>query len=177
MRLLRKIVLVSLVLGLVWSLPLGVFARTPKVTFEYPDQIQAGENFILKVNINHPGQSKDDYVNKIKLFASSEPLKIWTYTTKTKSKDAKWTEKLTLSLDENTVLKAEVTTTKKEEVEKEDFLEVTGAEAAVATTEEADQKTEEVSDFGLTFWIFVVVVVIVIVVAIVYWRRKKKGLI
>ena len=176
MRLFRKIVLVSLILGLVWSLPLGVFARTPKVTFEYPDQIQAGENFILKVNINHPGQSKGDYVNKIKLFASSEPLKIWTYTTKTKSKDAKWTEKLTLSLDENTVLKAEVTTTKKESTEKEDFLEVEGVEeTAEATTAETPKEEGDSLDF--TFWIFVVVLVVVLVVVIVYWRRKKKGLI
>lgn len=176
MRLFRKIVLVSLSIGLVWSLPLGVFASTPKVTFGYPDEIQASENFILEVNINHQGQSKADYVNKIKLIGNSEPLKVWTYTAKTKSEDAKWTEKLTLSLDEDTVLKAEVTTTKKESTEKEDFLEVEGGEeAAEATTAEAPK--EEGGSLDFTFWIFVVVLVVVLVVVIVYWRRKKKGLI
>lgn len=175
----KKIIFSIITAVFILGLPLGVFASTPKVTFEYPDEIKAGESFILELNINHQGQSKGDYVDKIKLYGNSEPLKVWSYTTKTKSKDAKWTEKITVSLDEDTVLKAEITTTKKEEAEKEDFLEVTGTEeAATATTqEETTDTTEETADFGLTFWIFVVVIVIVVVVIIVYTRRKKKGLI
>ncbi|MFC1651531.1 hypothetical protein ACFL24_00025 [Patescibacteria group bacterium] len=174
-----KKILPIIILFFILSLPLGVFASTPKVTFEYPDEIKAGESFILELNVNHQGQSKSDYVNQIKLYGNSEPLKIWSYTTKTKSKDAKWIEKITVSLDEATVLKAEIITTKKEEAEKEDFLEVTGAEevAEATTQEETAGATEKTSDFGLTFWIFVVVVVIVIAVVIVYTRRKRKGLI
>ncbi len=174
-----KIIALSGIIGLL-LFPLASFAKTPTVSLVVPENIQAGESFILEVKINHSGQSGSDYVDQIKITSNSEPIKTIPYTKSARPDDTKWSEKVTLTLNQSAPLKIEVSTTKKETAELEQTITVTGATETTTptvSTETSATTTQEASgDLGITFWVFVFVVVIVIVGAIVYVRRKKKGM-
>jgi len=160
--------------GLVW-------AKNPTVSLKIPAIVKANENFILRINLNHPGQSAKDYLEQIKLSSGSEPLRIWNYTQSTRSLEAKWQEKINLALSENTTLIVEVKTSLGETAKTEEVVTVQGATTNQSTdqaaTTELNQGTKEnAKNLDFTFWIFVVVVIVVLGGVVIYFRRKKKGL-
>ncbi len=181
MRLFPKIIGVLVAVILVFGVFSFVSAKKPSASFDAPDEIKAGENFILTINIVNTDQSEKDYVNKVKLSTGVEPLKIWTYTASTASKEAEWSEKLNLTLNKNTVIVAEVTTNKNEIAKKDISIEIVsgGSDSSVdkdVTTEPVGSKEEETRGLGFTFWIFISVIMIVLVGVVVYMKRKRKGL-
>lgn len=83
-------------------------ANVATISLAVPDEVAAGDEVTVEMEIRHLNNDRDHYVDWVRLYMDGELLQGWNYDSTNHSDETRWTLTYTTVVERETVFKAEV---------------------------------------------------------------------